>query len=431
MRAYDEGMTLIEARVAPGVGVSNGTSSKAAFDRWFRYPAGLSQDALTRLFDSRRNPAQGTVVDPFCGAATVGTRAARHGWGFVGVEAHPEVAELGRVKLAAPPDLEELGALGDRIARAKTLPVSIDDEHDLVRRCFTREALTVLVALRTAIIKIDDPAQKYLKWALLATLRDVANVKVGWPYLRPGLSRTPPHLDVAQRFRIRLDWMIADLDGRNTTPEALVLQGDSGDAQTWAPMRAAGVTGTVALTSPPYLNNFDYADATRLEMFFWGRNASWADMVADVRAEMIIATTQQTTVGAAAAALSGLSELPTTELMVSDLVARLAHERSTRRAGKAYDRVLPSYTQGIVNVLTQLHAHLEPGSWTGWVVGDSAPYGVYVDTPKLIETAATEMGYFAAESEVLRTRGMRWRTNGTRHQVALNERLLWIRTPID
>lgn len=419
-------MTTAELSIAAGVGVTNGTSSKAAFDRWFRYPAGLSQDALSRLFDPRRNPSGGAVVDPFCGAGTVGTRSAQHGWAFLGAEAHPEIAELAQLKLSPAPNLDRLVEQASVIAGT---PASTDValEHELVRRCFTTETLSALVAMRDAIGRVEGPMYGYLKWALLATLRDVANVKVGWPYLRPELKRNPPYADAAQRFEARVGWIVADLRGRTTDPVAQVLRGDSGNARTWLPAGAA--KGTVALTSPPYLNNFDYADATRLEMFFWGRNASWAEMVADVRADMLIATTQQTKVQTAADALNGLFPLAGTRAAVKELVEKLAHERGKRKAGKAYDRVLPAYMLGITRVLTQLTTQLAPGSWTGWVVGDSAPYGIYIDTPALIQNAAEELGYHSCESEVLRTRGLRWRTNGTRHQVGLNERLLWMRTP--
>jgi hypothetical protein len=246
-------------------------------------------------------------------------------------------------------------------------------------------------------------------------------------------SRTPPYTDVAKRFATRVGWIADDLETRGEHPEAVVLHGDSGDPTSWSSPQRASLTekGTVALTSPPYLNNFDYADATRLEMFFWGRNATWREMVEDVRSEMLTATTQQTSVLDTETSLSSLANWPTTYSRVQRLTAALERERLHRRAGKAYDRVLPSYMTGILSVLTQLKANLEPGSWTGWVVGDSAPYGVYIDTPELIRGAAHELGYDGDDSVRLRERGLRWRTNGTRHQVSLDERLIWIRTPTE
>jgi len=42
------------------------------------------------------------------------------------------------------------------------------------------------------------------------------------------------------------------------------------------------------VTSPPYPNNYDYAaDATRLEMTFWGEVTGWGDLQHAVRQYLI------------------------------------------------------------------------------------------------------------------------------------------------
>jgi hypothetical protein len=63
------------------------------------------------------------------------------------------------------------------------------------------------------------------------------------------------------------------------------------------------------------------------------------------------------------------------------------------------------------------------------VVGDSAPYGVYINTPRLIEAIAVELGFDKAEGELIRMRGRRWATNGTRHTVLLREEVVRLRAP--
>ena len=107
----------------------------------------------------------------------------------------------------------------------------------------------------------------------------------------------------------------------------------------------------------------------------------------------------------------------------------LASERRRRDRGKEYDRVLVSYFADIGSVLVNTAKAVKPGGFVAWVVGDSAPYGVYVDTPRLIGLVATDLGYTVAIDRKLRTRGLRWRSNGTRHQVDLSERLLILAPP--
>ncbi len=411
-----------------GVGASNGTSRKTPFDRWFRYPAGFSPLALHQVFDQARNPAAGAVVDPFCGAGTVGTHASALGLAFAGLEAHPEIAELARLKLSAgPTDPETLMSEAAHLIAAAGRG-DVAGEADLVQRCFSAEILRQLVGMREAVQQAPEWTRPYFKWALLATLRDVACVNVGWPYLRPNLARTPSCSDPGTRFVTRVKWMAEDIAARGTQlPGACVVAGDAARAESWSSL-AGDEPRTICLTSPPYLNNFDYADATRLEMFFWRRHLTWRDMCDDVRSGMLVATTQQSTVTASERALEELSEWPNLRREVASLVLLLKSERLRRNRGKEYDRVLPSYLLGIAGVLNQLHRTLQPGSWCGWVVGDSAPYGIYVDTPELIRQTAGAMGYELGPSEILRHRGHRWRTNGTRHQLCLDERLVWFRT---
>jgi hypothetical protein len=409
------------------IGAHNGTSRSAPFDRWFRYPAGLSQAALPLLFAPDRNPERGGVLDPFCGAGTIGSATLGRGLPFLGIEAHPEIAELAALKVSkfsrSASDLLRYG----RAVLLHNDDVNLETEENLVRRCFSDATLRRLVQLREGIAVAPTWTRPYLKWALLGTLRDVANVKVGWPYLQPKRARTATYGDSAERMLTRLEWIAHDLHQRDTASTGRVLHGDAAEPKTWADRGDEHLT--VCLTSPPYLNNFDYADATRLEMFFWGRNHTWAQMCSDVRARMLIATTQQTSVASTEEALGHLETWPAIYRVTAKLTDALAQERRRRPRGKEYDRVLPCYVYGIARTLERVSENLQPKSWCGWVVGDSAPYGVYIDTPKLIRTVASTLGYSLGKSTLLRRRGLRWRTNGTRHQVDLTERLVWFRTP--
>jgi hypothetical protein len=45
----------------------------------------------------------------------------------------------------------------------------------------------------------------------------------------------------------------------------------------------------------------------------------------------------------------------------------------------------------------------------------------------MIARLATDIGFKAGTHEVVRSRGLRWRTNGSRHKVPLTERLITFR----
>lgn len=417
-----------------GRGRRHGTSRSEPFDRWFRYPAGFASDYASLLLQQLRLPTAGLVVDPFTGSGVAGTAARRVGHAFYGVEAHPLIAELAALKLDRTSE-DPNGLLAT--ARELTLQaittradIDISVEADLTLRSFDPETLATLVSLRDLIRAMQAHEwHLHLKWALLATLRDVASVRVGWPYQRPGSQRQPTFADPLPRFLQRIAWMVEDIRefeaNYSASPACRVRQGDSREAMNWSELGHGTAHGCV--TSPPYLNNFDYADATRLELYFWGDVTSWSQMCAEVRSDMLTATTQQSSVGAASDARTLLQTYGTVGTEISEIADRLQKERGNRSRGKEYDRVVPDYFVAIARIMENLSTVLASGAPAVLLVGDSAPYGVYVDTPGLIAKLAKCQGFTLEEDVILRHRGQRWASNATRHNVQLAERLVLLR----
>jgi hypothetical protein len=365
------------------------------------------------------------VADPFLGSAAAA--AGLPGRTVIGIEVHPLIAELAAIKLAEPPGPSDTlrRAATHLLGEASELAPDPAREHPLVQRCFDGDMLMELAALREALgCRPRDPWRRYLRWALLATLRDVASVKVGWPYQRPALERDAPFTDAPTRFLQRVEMIAEDLENEER-PNGRVVRGDARSVTAWRRVRSGF---GACITSPPYLNNFDYADATRLELYFLGTVSSWAQMCARVRGKMVTATTQQSARERAQRAAARLRAYPSAASEIASLTVKLSAERK-RRSGrtKEYDQVLPTYFLDIARVLGHVHHHLAAGGRAAWIVGDSAPYGIYVDTPGLIVKLAQEIGFKPHADVVVRSRGLRWRTNGTRHQVPLTERLITFR----
>lgn len=416
---------------ASGRGRSHGTSSKDPFDRWFRYPAGFASDYAGVLL-GQLGITNGLVIDPFAGSGVTGTAARERGLDFLGIEAHPLIADLATRKMGPGPNGKRLLSEAQNVVKAarqcqpagsSKANADLDGETDLIRRSFTKEALNLLIAMRDSIKALTDTELAgYLKWALLGTLRDVAVVKVGWPYQRPGEQRRARYSDPTDRFESRVAWIADDvsLDLPRTT--ASIVCGDSSSDSTWAGINAIG---RASVSSPPYLNNFDYADATRLELYFWGEASTWKEMCTYARRDMLTATTQQSSVGEKTAALARLEQTGRTGEAIAELTEALHTARHTNRdRGKEYDQVAPAYFAAMADVLRNLSEHLDLGSRCVWLIGDSAPYGVYIDTPGIIGRLASDTGFTVLDDVVLRERGNRWAAAASRHKVPLAERLL-------
>lgn len=405
------------------IGTSNG-AGRRPFDRWFRYPAGFSTETIDSAFKTCGVEPGATLVDCFAGVATTGVHAIRNGCLFVGIEGNPLIAELASLKVERP------SAAGRELKDACSALLAempeggapdVSHEHDLVVRCFGEGNLRELVWLRDRIARMDGPVGQYLMWALVATLRDSAEVKTGWPYQLPSSARRTLVSSVSKGITARCTAIADDIDTwEDDWGTGTIVAGDARTSNAWSSV-PSNVDGCV--TSPPYLNNYDYLDAIRLELYFLGRAASWGELLDVARSNLVAATTHHATEASARTAREELRELGA-EGLVSDLAGLLAVERKRRPRGKEYDRMLLSYAGDMAKVLQGLRGVLRTNAKAVFVVGDSAPYGVYVDTPDLIASLGALLGFHQVSSSLLRNRGLRWRTNGSRHQVALAERML-------
>lgn len=414
------GMTSLAPRVPGNVGSPNGPRRSDPFNRWFRYPAGFCGDVLSDFL--KCGVGRGVVFDPFAGAATLAPQLSGLGLSYRGLEANPLVANIGHLKAGPWPEGESLRTTARQIAMTAG-DGSVAGEHEVVRRCFDSEILSKLVGLREAIIAGPEGARPWMTLALTASLRDLSSSSVGWPYQRPDRRSTPRHRDAKARFLERLHWIAEDVDMIGARTPGCVT---CGDARLSVDVVGAlgGQPADACLTSPPYLNNYDYADATRLELYFHNVADSWASMCRVARDGMVVASTQQSGRDAASEALESLQSTRIAE-EVNAIHGSLRSERSARLRGKEYDQLVVQYFADLRQVLANLYANMVPGAPLAMVIGDSAPYGVLIDTPRLLSQLAQDFGFLELAVRQIRTRGGRWRSQ--RGAALLGESLVLMR----
>ena len=185
----------------------------------------------------------------------------------------------------------------------------------------------------------------------------------------------------------------------------------------------------MVVTSPPYLNNYDYGDRTRLETYFWGVYHSWGDITREVRDKLITAATTQIRRGE----WEVFRETPTVRAAAPEIhaelraiITQLSELRLVKRGRKAYDLMVAGYFEDMLAVVRAVHSVLKPGQPFILVVGDSAPYGVHVPTDELIGRLSLSVGFSGWDKEIIRTRGDKWAGNPQRHKVPLRESIVTI-----
>jgi hypothetical protein len=402
-----------------------GSARQVPFDAWGFAPTAFSFPALEGAIEAAGLPAGARVIDPFVGSNRSGTMLAGRGNSVTGIEAHPLMAELAELKFARPGSgeslvvaAEELLTRVDRLGPGSSRgPVS-----PVLERFVSPAHLKRLIDLREGLEEHGGPWQRHLRWLVLQALRKV--VGGGWPYPRPRKSKLPPEA-VDQTVRTGARQMSHDLALAPRLPRGRIIKGDARDPKSWAMIPASSLGGTIS--SPPYLNQVCYWEVLRLEVLFLNLASNWSEMRKLVDGALITSCTQQVTKTSYAEASQQIAKWPVTAEAIEMLSLKLEFERLKRPRGKVYDLLMPSYFADLGQVFENLIPRLAPGGRLSWVIGDSAPYGVYVDTPQLIAGLAQECGLEVIEDRELRPRGGRWSQSSSKK---LSERLLVCQRPV-
>jgi hypothetical protein len=387
--------------------------------RWFRFPAGYSGAwAGAYLTALERPAARSTVLDPFAGCGTTLVAAQEAGWPSLGIEAHPFMARVARAKLGWVGPADALREQGSAVVGAAR-PIRRAEEPSLLTRCFEPGTLAELRGLQVAIAERGDE----LLWlALVAILRACSHAGTApWQYVLParrkGRVASPSVAFLAQVSAMAED-MAARQRGSLPPPAAEVVDGD---ARTCDGVPDGCVDAVV--TSPPYANNFDYADAARLEMSFLGGVDGWGDLSA-LRRSLTRSCSQQ--VGGLDA--GALLEDPSLAPIRAEVVAvhdALRAERDRRAGRKSYHLMVPAYFVDMAATWRALRRVCRPGATVCLVIGDSAPYGVHVPVERWLGELAVAAGFSSWSFEKVRDRNVKWRNR--KHRVPLHEGRLTVR----
>ncbi len=385
--------------------------------RWFRYSAGFS--AQWAADEVVANGAT-RVLDPFAGSGTTLLAAQAVGAASAGVELHPFVARVARAKLAWPADAGEFADRAERVlAAAATLRPRAGAVSALTAKCFPPAALVPLLALRDAAgaHRAGDDVDDLLWLALVAILRRCSPVGTAqWQYVLPAQTKSRV-ASPRDAFRAQVAAMSADMRARQAEqpapPPAALAEADVRDAfdvpDGWADL---------VLTSPPYANNYDYADSARLEMTFLGDVTSWSDLE-PLRGRLIRSCSQQMARYDGAAVLAESAALAPIRAELAGIYAELAEVRRAKSGRKAYHSMIVAYFDDMAAAWARIRTATAPGGRVCFVIGDSAPYGVHVPVERWLGDLAVAAGFRSWEFEKVRTRNDKWENR--KHRVPLHE----------
>ncbi len=263
-----------------------------------------------------------------------------------------------------------------------------------------------------------------ITWLVLnAILRPCSKAGTAqWQYVLPrkSKSKTLDPFSAFENLLYMILWDMKAMDELKAIKQSIILKEDARTCaaipQNWADL---------LITSPPYANNYDYADATRLELSFWGDVANWGGLHDAVRVGLVRSCTQHV-----AKERNKLEELLSNKHLdpiqngIKDICFKMSVEKDNHGGKKPYDRMIASYFIDLAQVFYSLRRVMKKESLLCFVIGDSAPYGIYVPVDQWLGELAISAGFMSYTFEKTRDRNIKWKNR--KHRVPLKEGRLWI-----
>ena len=399
---------------------------KLPVHRWFRYTAGFSAEWVKSVFNMF--PNANTILDPFVGSGTVLLEGQFNGKETYGIEAHALVHKIAEAKLLWNFDTgkfkKEAYILLDK---AKKSSIKKTTYPKLLEKCYPQGTLSDLFKLKYAWenIEVSEPSRK-LTWFIITSILRVSS-PVGtaqWQYILPNKSKSKV-LEPYLAFENKLISMIADMEAmqgeKMKLGSATIFKGDSRNLIDIEPNSI-----DLVITSPPYANNYDYADATRLELTFWEEIDSWGELQNLIKHDIIRACTQH--VAHIRHKVNEYFDSPSLLPIKNELEEQfdlLNKTRLNHGGKKNYHLMALAYFKDLSETFIALRKVCTSDANLCFVIGDSAPYGIYLPVDKWLGELAIGAGFNSFSFEKTRDRNIKWENR--KHRVPLKEGRLWIK----
>lgn len=372
------------------------------------------------------------VLDPSAGSGTTLLAADNAGIKSFGFESQPLVSRIAQTKLEWDVDIVDFNQMVQEALNIAEADRSDPYEYPpLVHKCYDETSLLELGRLRKAIEAVcDDSKAWHMAWlAFVCIIRPTshAGTAIG-QYVLPshGKARVATVRDV---YFNQAQEMVDDLmkmQSHGVSPKAELIEHDARNVY-------HDLLNSIDLvvTSPPYANNYDYADATRLELSVLGEITGWSDLQKLIRPGLIRSCTQMVS-----------KERKGTYVYVDDPVLapiheelsatchKMEHERENHGGKKNYHTMAALYFYVMAHVLIALRDACKDGSKMCFVIGNSVPYGVYMPVDEWLAKLTLSTGFISwdfdsapeEERRSLHRRRRRIRQQHQDHRLACNKK---------
>lgn len=387
---------------------TNLTARHHPVHRWFNFIAGFSPEFVTSCIHGANLSKNGLLVDPFAGLSTALVQANFEGIRSIGFEPHPFFFDMSQAKIHPPYDCLAIDDIESRILKIPPYTGDLTDiwSGDAIRflkKLLQERELRLLAQALLAEGQIDPSIHQLYRLVVSGVLELASGSKTDGIYKAPtSKKRAVPYQEAVGTICNRVREDIVTI-GTAFSRQAILYPISSENMSVLDDQSCS-----ICVTSPPYLNNFDFAEMTRMELYFWRYASSWREITENVRRKLIVNTTTAPTDLKRAQSRFKATLSMQMRSVLDPIIEALRERRKTRAGKKDYYLLVYPYFSQMQSVLMELRRVLKIGSFFHLVVADSALYGVHVETQVLLAKLMQEIGFDVLEVVELRKRGDRW-----------------------
>ena len=382
--------------------------------RWYYYKEGFSPLLVEKAIEEVGLKKNEVLLDPFNGSGTTTLVASILGYKSYGIEVNPFTAFLSQVKGSSPSHKEIRRVEGDlikNISKGKhsdLIGFSTFSETDVLEKwLFNSTVLRAFEGGWQHSNQIKSPGlKKVIRLALIISAMENCNATRDGKCLRYRENWKSQSLDkysFGNSFRTILDRVASDIESQPIAVPASVICGDARESL----KRTLKVEKfKLCITSPPYLNTFDYTDIYRPELLL-GKFVNSSEELYKLRLRTVRSH------------LQAKWEKPVKSdfgLLYSQAISHLG-ENQENLMDKKIPLMIQAYFEDMYEILKLLRVKALKDAQLWLVVSNSAYADMEIPVDLIIADVGCKAGWYLREVAVLRYIKRR----KTRHSPNINE----------
>lgn len=389
--------------------------------RWYSLKEGFSSDLplwIVKHLTDRYQAKITRVIDPFIGGGTTGVSLATSGISVDGIEYNPFIHLIARVKSNYPyyRRAEVSAAIRKIAVERPDSPVDIPTLTTFHNpEYFQLDDLQIMLHTIRQIheLNINQTIKHFLLLGVAAAAELVANLRKDGRALRYEIKTDK----LSAQSAIQNNWtkMLEDLEQHHYSGVFKVYQGSAVEL----PITIENETYDLALYSPPYLNNFDYSEIYKLELWLLGYVSStndWRELRrSTLRSHPSVKFNNQNIFGK----LPYMADLHSHLKYMGDAKSLVGERNEVRK-------ILVGYFEDMYLAFKEQWRVLKPGGYLVYIVANSRHRYLPIATDVILGEIARLIGFEPLELRILKQRNGR-----TRQKAYLRESAVILRKPLN